>query len=145
MGDRDRTHLPVEEQWEESPRKRQRTDSRAEHFNGSHETDIHHERHTVAFAKEKNITSASTAKLAPQAVAPFLAKHVPSQYAPLGIRSDDQDDVQRPVDPNSKYCYRHRPDMLCRKQADEPSMEALQKVSHVQHSVSALANVSLGT
>ncbi|KAF2634506.1 sulfur metabolite repression control protein-like protein SconB [Massarina eburnea CBS 473.64] len=54
-------------------------------------------------------------------IAPYLAQHIPQQYNPLG----DQEDV-RP-NANTKFCYRHRPDMLCRKQADEPTMEMLQE------------------
>ncbi|KAF2680459.1 WD40 repeat-like protein [Lentithecium fluviatile CBS 122367] len=54
-------------------------------------------------------------------IAPYLAQHIPQQYNPLG---GYQQDV--PVNANTKYCYRHRPDMLCRKQADEPTMEQLQ-------------------
>lgn len=56
-------------------------------------------------------------------VAPFLAKHIPEQYAPLG-----QED-KKSQNPNTKYCYRHRPDLKCRRTADEPSMENLQRVS----------------
>jgi F-box and WD-40 domain protein MET30 len=126
MATRGRSHTLVEEQWEESPRKRIRPNSRDGPFLQGLEplTSLDHDRHTVYYAKDK---STSTAMLAPQTVAPFLAKHVPSQYAPLGNREANSNTTERPVDPNSKYCYRHRPDMLCRRQADEPSMEALQK------------------
>jgi F-box/WD-40 domain protein MET30 len=51
-------------------------------------------------------------------ITPYLAQHIPHQYNPLGAR-DGHD---------TKYCYRHRPDLLCRRQADEPSMEQLQMV-----------------
>ena len=83
-------------------------------------------------------------KQAEEAVTPFLAKHVPKQYAPLGIisnNSDSERETQRNGTsgvnqsreqmerPNTKYCYRHRPDLRCRRQADEPSMEQLQAVS----------------
>ena len=66
----------------------------------------------------------STAAAAGQTIAPFLAKHIPQQYAPLGFpeRALDQ------TDPNTKYCYRHRPGLKCRRTADEPSMENLQRV-----------------
>lgn len=76
--------------------------------------------------KDKSITLASTAKFADLTVAPFLTRHVPNQYAPLGGLSGTQS--VPPKDSNSKYCYRHRPDLLCRRQADEPSMEQLQRV-----------------
>ena len=68
---------------------------------------------------------ASTKRFAGQTVAPFLARHIPEQYAPQGV-------IQRPPtsrkDPNTKYCYRHRPDSKCRRTADEPTMENLQRV-----------------
>ncbi|KAK1140578.1 hypothetical protein N8T08_010215 [Aspergillus melleus] len=70
--------------------------------------------------------TSTPAKLADENVAPFLARHIPEQYAPLGSR------IVQPVDinsANSKYCYRHRPDLKCRRQADEPSMDKLQRVS----------------
>lgn len=71
--------------------------------------------------------SAAT-RLAGQTVAPFLAKHIPEQYAPLGGIDKPKDS---PVNPNlsTKYCYRHRPDLKCRRQADELSMDQLQHVS----------------
>ena len=59
-------------------------------------------------------------------IAPYLAQHIPQQYNPLG-----GGEQPIPDNANTKYCYRHRPDMLCRKQADEPTMEQLQKVCHL--------------
>ncbi|RMZ83246.1 hypothetical protein DV738_g1216, partial [Chaetothyriales sp. CBS 135597] len=118
----------ADDEWEERPRKRQRANSAGQHLTAP-----------VTASTDKNATAAAVAKLTPRAVTPFLARHVPSQYAPLGPRlTAKEEDSERqtqmshrhanpPSDPNSKYCYRHRPDMLCRKQADEPSMEALQK------------------
>jgi F-box and WD-40 domain protein MET30 len=70
-----------------------------------------------------------TRKLAGQTVAPFLAKHIPEQYAPLGTQAGPTSSQAKPKDPNTKYCYRHRPDSKCRRTADEPSMENLQRVS----------------
>lgn len=67
----------------------------------------------------------SASKRSEQMVTPFLAQHIPAQYNPLGGGSRPQN---APGDGNTKYCYRHRPDMLCRRQADEPSMEQLQEV-----------------
>ncbi|KAG0647754.1 Sulfur metabolite repression control B [Hyphodiscus hymeniophilus] len=72
----------------------------------------------------------STSKMAGQTVAPFLAKHIPQQYAPLGAQPKStatQDPNKK--DPNTKYCYRHRPDSKCRRTADEPTMENLQRGS----------------
>ena len=73
------------------------------------------------------ISISSATKLAGQTVAPFLAKHIPERYAPLGLQANSRE-VERRKDPNTKYCYRHRPGVECRKSADEPSMEMLQRV-----------------
>lgn len=78
-----------------------------------------------ALDSDENITISSTSKFAGQTVAPFLAKHIPEQYAPLG-GSDRSTGLHE--DPNTKYCYRHRPDLKCRRQANEPSMDQLQHV-----------------
>ena len=77
--------------------------------------------------EDSNISISSTSKLAGQTVAPFLAKHIPEQYAPLG--GLERTAGQPKKDANSKYCYRHRPDLKCRRQANEPSMDQLQRVS----------------
>lgn len=74
-----------------------------------------------------NISISANPRLAGQTVAPFLAKHIPKQYAPLGGLSISAKPSN--ADPNTKYCYRHRPDLKCRRQADEPSMDQLQHVS----------------
>lgn len=76
---------------------------------------------------DPTITISSTSKLAGQTVAPFLAKHIPEQYAPFG---PPQTTSLSRKDPNTKYCYRHRPDSKCRRTADEPTMENLQRVRH---------------
>ena len=76
--------------------------------------------------EEESITISATSKQATQTVAPFLAKHIPEQYAPMG--GLDQAGHSRSKDTNTKYCYRHRPDMKCRRQANEPSMDQLQHV-----------------
>ena len=76
--------------------------------------------------KETNIGISATSKLAGQTVAPFLARHIPEQYAPLGGPTQLKDPANKK--PNTKYCYRHRPDLKCRRQADEPSMDQLQHV-----------------
>ena len=74
---------------------------------------------------DPRITISSTSKMAGQTVAPFLAKHIPDQYAPL---PKVQQATISQKDPNTKYCYRHRPDAKCRRTADEPTMENLQRV-----------------
>lgn len=66
-------------------------------------------------------------------VAPFLSKYIPDQYSSVPP-TDAQE--QRPSgggpgrsQANTKFCYRHRPDVKCRRQvADEKAMEELQKV-----------------
>jgi F-box/WD-40 domain protein MET30 len=60
---------------------------------------------------------------------PYLAQHIPHQYNPQGANQDSQDAPRSTA--NTKYCYRHRPDLLCRRQADEPSMKELQDVCTV--------------
>jgi F-box and WD-40 domain protein MET30 len=113
----------LEDAWEEPPaRKRMRTisiqsqsDAVARYKNSS-------QGHSSEEGKDKSITIASTAKLGNKTIAPFLARHIPDQYAPLGSARNSNS-----TDPSSKFCYRHRPDMLCRRQADEPTMDALQQ------------------
>jgi len=75
---------------------------------------------------DTSIYISTTSELAGKAVAPFLAQHIPEQYAPLGGPGQTAGVVTK--DPNSKYCYRHRPDLKCRRQANEPSMDQLQRV-----------------
>ena len=75
----------------------------------------------------ENISISASSKQAGDTVAPFLAKHIPEQYAPGGGLNSSGN--AKTKDPNTKYCYRHRPDLKCRRQADEPSMDQLQHVS----------------
>ncbi|KAF4635314.1 hypothetical protein G7Y89_g2775 [Cudoniella acicularis] len=76
---------------------------------------------------DSTITLSSTDKVAGQTVTPFLAKHIPEQYAPLGIQPLITTNDTSKKNPNTKYCYRHRPDSKCRRTADEPTMENLQR------------------
>ena len=76
--------------------------------------------------EKTNISISATSKQAGRTVAPFLAKHIPDQYAPTGGGPDISTRGQK--DSNTKYCYRHRPDLKCRRQANEPSMDQLQHV-----------------
>lgn len=80
------------------------------------------------FAEDsQNISFPSSSKHAEQAVAPFLAKHIPMQYNPLGHNQQSQTNPDpSSTDSNTRFCYRHRPDIKCRRQANEPSMEQLQ-------------------
>ena len=59
-----------------------------------------------------------------QTIAPFLTRHIPEQYNALANQVQGQ-----PVNrTDTKYCYRHHPDLKCRRQADEPTMDLLQNV-----------------
>lgn len=58
-------------------------------------------------------------------VTPFLKEHIPSLYAPVGKSRNEQ--TAREKDPNTKYCYRHRPDSKCRRSADEAKMVMIQR------------------
>lgn len=70
---------------------------------------------------------ASSNKIAGRAIAPFLARHIPAAYAPTGAAREGVANSAK--DPSTKFCYRHRPDLKCRRTADEPSMDNLQRVS----------------
>ncbi|EEH42279.1 uncharacterized protein PADG_07099 [Paracoccidioides brasiliensis Pb18] len=61
-----------------------------------------------------------------KSIAPFLTKHIRDHYAPMN-RFEPQK-VER--NPNSRYCYRHRPDLKCRRQADELAMAQMQQELH---------------
>jgi hypothetical protein len=63
-----------------------------------------------------------------QSMTPFLREHIPSQYAPLGKPDLPSTTNLKNKDPNSKYCYRHRPDSKCRRAADESKMALIQSV-----------------
>jgi F-box/WD-40 domain protein MET30 len=101
--------------------------------------DHHHHHHDNA--TEENISIPSNSKHAEQAIAPFLAKHIPTQYNPVGHLNPhphptstdpdhDHHDHHHQDTSSTKFCYRHRPDLKCRRQANEPSMEQLQNVLH---------------
>ena len=84
-------------------------------------------RESIATNGTDPILLQANAKLAGRTVVPFLARHVPDQYAPMGgIEGSVRD---RHDDLDTTFCYRHRPDLKCRRQADEPSMAELQDVS----------------
>jgi len=74
---------------------------------------------------DATIAISSSSRIAGQTVAPFLAKHIPESYAPMGVA---QPNTTSKKDPNTKFCYRHQPDSKCRRTADEPTMENLQRV-----------------
>ncbi|KAI5815844.1 sulfur metabolite repression control protein [Pyronema omphalodes] len=59
-------------------------------------------------------------------IAPFLTRHIPSQYAPQGTPEQREQQKNAGQTSNTSFCYRHRPDLKCRRPADEPTMEQLQ-------------------
>ena len=85
-------------------------------------------------ATREEISISSTSKLAGQTIAPFLAQHIPEQLAHVGPSSTKAASPQKTM--NSKYCYRHRPDLKCRRKADEPSTDQMQHVSSSSRIVS---------
>lgn len=84
---------------------------RSRHHLGSEEAD------KEAEDKDDSISISSTSKQAAKTIQPFLAQHIPNQYNPQPTAMNKS---------NTKYCYRHRPDVKCRRQVNEPSMEQLQ-------------------
>jgi F-box/WD-40 domain protein MET30 len=82
----------------------------------------------VDYSRLANMSTALTGK----AVAPFLKEYIPVLYAPIG-KADNVETSKR-KDPNSKYCYRHRPDSKCRRAADESKMVMIQSV-YVLHNI----------
>ncbi|KAK0737240.1 quinon protein alcohol dehydrogenase-like superfamily [Apiosordaria backusii] len=57
-------------------------------------------------------------------VTPFLREHIPSLYAPIGKPNNEE--TAKAKNPNTRYCYRHRPDSKCRRAADEAKMIMIQ-------------------
>lgn len=128
----------------ESPRKRRRIsivqDDVAAHTGSSSRVSLFNEHEDASAPSsvvqqrtlsddDKNVSMSVTPRLVGNTVAPFLAKHAPSQYAPLGEPNKPQNSTaDNAPSLNTKYCYRHRPDLKCRRQADEPSMDQLQHV-----------------
>jgi len=93
---------------------------------------------------DPTITISSTSKVAGQTVAPFLARHIPEQYAPQGVPQPNAKKDTSKKDPSTKYCYRHRPDSKCRRTADEPTMENLQRVCCEIGGIKLVANKFIG-
>jgi F-box/WD-40 domain protein MET30 len=103
----------------------------------AHEDLCHHDhdhhgilRNRHGHSDDQSISLSSTSKQAEQTVAPFLTKHIPMQYNPVGGPSrsaqPQNDQETQPETNSSKFCYKHRPDLKCRRQANEPSMDQLQ-------------------
>jgi len=77
-------------------------------------------------SSDRNISIPTASKHADHAIAPFLAKHIPMQYNPIGHMQQSPQQSDESPSTSTKFCYRHRPDLKCRRQANEPSMEQLQ-------------------
>lgn len=113
----------VSEDWELPSRKRRRIST--EEPMEDEEAAKHPKYHAPHAEKHDHVKNSSVTKMDPSTVAPFMAQHIPAQYAPQG--NPVTTPATKSVDSNTKFCYRHRPDMLCRRQADEPSMDKLQR------------------
>lgn len=94
----------------------------------NHELASERSRHLLGEkVEETEEAQANKSKKIQKMITPYLAEHIPQQYNPTGGASTTPGNTNtEPV--NTKFCYRHRPDLLCRRQADEPSMEQLQQV-----------------
>ncbi|KJR88134.1 F-box and WD-40 domain protein MET30 [Sporothrix schenckii 1099-18] len=68
-----------------------------------------------------------SSQLMSKTVAPFLKDHIPGLYSPMTKRGTIKDMEGQNKDPNSRYCYRHRPDSKCRRAADESKMVKIQQ------------------
>ena len=121
------SHSHESHHWEMPPRKRARagTAESTEDDEIASPSPKHRKYHEPLLEKNNHTKAIPAAKLDPEVTAPFMTKHVPTQYNPQGNPADTTD--EQASDPNTKFCYRHRPDMLCRRQADEPTMDKLQK------------------
>lgn len=86
---------------------------------------------------ETEETQTSKSKKMEKMITPYLAQHIPQQYNPTGGANSTPGYTST----NTKFCYRHRPDLLCRRQADEPSMEQLQQVCFVLINCSTATDV----
>lgn len=77
---------------------------------------------------DASLTTTSQMDLAERNIAPFLAKHIRDQKAPINEYEPAAQLPAPPLNYNSRYCYRHRPDLKCRRQADEVTMDQMQQV-----------------
>ncbi|POS84569.1 hypothetical protein EPUL_004075 [Erysiphe pulchra] len=70
------------------------------------------------------ISSSKTKKIDSVIVEPYNTKQPSFQSI---LDSNTQTSIDTLKNSSSMYCYRHRPDSMCRRTADEPTMEALYK------------------
>ncbi|KAK4238984.1 hypothetical protein C8A03DRAFT_14600 [Achaetomium macrosporum] len=76
-------------------------------------------------SRPRDSMTTMSSSLIGKTVTPFLKEYIPSLYAPIGKPNNEQ--TAREKDPNTKYCYRHRPDSKCRRAADEAKMVMIQR------------------
>lgn len=118
-------HEEISNSWELPPRKRVRLDSDDTVTDEVEAARKHRKYHEPLAEKHDHVKSPTSN---PQVVGPFMVKHIPAQYNPQGAQgSSTRPNSNGANQSNTKFCYRHRPDMLCRRQADEPTMDKLQR------------------
>lgn len=83
-----------------------------------------------------------SSSLISKTVTPYLREHIPQIYAP--VSKADNEDTNESRDPNSKFCYRHRPDSLCRRGADESKMVSIQRVSSISLIMPSFGCICIG-
>lgn len=119
------TTLGLSQEREMSARKRARTSSDNDILFETQPAMKHQKYRLSMEENHEHAKDSSMTKPDPQTVGDFMAKHIPAQYAPQGKNAAAANPTV--AESNTKFCYRHRPDMLCRRQADEPSMDKLQR------------------
>jgi len=78
----------------------------------------------VERSRSLNSVTNMSSSLIGKTVTPFLREHIPSLYAPVGKHQNEE--IAKEKEPNTRYCYRHRPDSKCRRAADEAKMVMIQ-------------------
>lgn len=78
----------------------------------------------VERSRSLNSVTNMSSSLIGKTVTPFLKEHIPSIYAPVGKHQNEE--IAKEKEPNTRYCYRHRPDSKCRRAADEAKMVMIQ-------------------
>ena len=112
----------------ESPRKRRRLSDSPSAEMSRPEAQGLAESLTQPESTDASVSAASQTDLAEKNIAPFLAKHIRDQKAPINQYEPTALPQAQHTNYNSRYCYRHRPDLKCRRQADEVTMDQMQQV-----------------
>ncbi|RKF55032.1 putative E3 ubiquitin ligase complex SCF subunit sconB [Erysiphe neolycopersici] len=69
-------------------------------------------------------SSSKTKNIDSNFIEPYNTKQRNFQFF---LNSDTQTSIDTPKNSSNRYCYRHRPDSMCRRKADETTLEALYK------------------